>query len=66
MSEHGKKTYLSDLREREAKHLEYIRRNPRFSRAERSELEDIQQLIREAEQQRAAFVGEEGEDGIVR
>jgi len=66
MSGNSKKTYLSELREREAKHLEYIRRNPRFSSAEKSELEDIQQLIREEEKRGAPFADEEGEDGIIR
>jgi len=66
MPEHSKKTYLSELRERAAKHLEYIRRNRRFSRGEKSELEDIQQLIREEEKRGAPFADEEGEDGVVR
>jgi hypothetical protein len=65
MSEHSKKTYLSELRERAAKHLEYIRRNRRFSSGEKSELEDIHQLIRE-EKRGAPFADEEGEDGVVR
>ena len=66
MSEHSKKTYLSELREREAKHLETIRRNPRYSSEDKSELDDVQQLIRKEEQRGAAFADEEGEDGVVR
>jgi len=60
----SRKTLLS-LREREAQHQEYIRRNPRFSSAERSELEDIQQLIRELQRGGALEDDDVGEDGIV-
>lgn len=58
-------TLLSELREKEAKHKEYIRRNPRFSSAEKSELEDIQQLITELQKGRVPQE-DEGEDGIIR
>ena len=61
----SKKTLLSDLREREAAHQEYIRRNPRFSSAEKSELEDIQQEIRKLQKGGVPPDDDKGEDGIV-
>jgi hypothetical protein len=61
----NKNAVLSDLREREATHQEYIRRNPRFSSAEKSELEDIQQEIRKLQKGGVPPEDDEGEDGIV-
>ena len=67
MSENSNKNLLSELREKEAEHLLNIRRYPRYSSEDKSELEDLQQQIKaeEARQLVRSDDDECGEDGVV-
>lgn len=56
---------LVELNERASKLRDYIQRNPWYCSGEKSELEDVEELIRECKVSTGPTVPEEGEDGVV-
>jgi hypothetical protein len=56
---------LVELNERASKLRDYIKRNPRYCSGEESELEDLQQLIRECQIRGSSMADAESEGDIV-